>query len=83
MPARSAQVHGLQLFLVWHQRRDFHCTFPLRDPQFHALPPPFAPAGEFATTMPGVFAAGDCRRGQSLVVWAIREGRDAAAEMDK
>ena len=39
--------------------------------------------GEFATTMPGVFAAGDCRRGQSLVVWAIREGRDAAAQMDK
>lgn len=39
--------------------------------------------GEFATTMPGVFAAGDCRRGQSLVVWAIREGRDAAAAMDK
>jgi glutamate synthase (NADPH/NADH) len=39
--------------------------------------------GEFATTVPGVFAAGDCRRGQSLVVWAIREGRDAAAAMDK
>lgn len=39
--------------------------------------------GEFATTVPGVFAAGDCRRGQSLVVWAIREGRDAAAAIDK
>ncbi|KAG1678741.1 hypothetical protein FOA52_012780 [Chlamydomonas sp. UWO 241] len=39
--------------------------------------------GEFATTIPGVFAAGDCRRGQSLVVWAIREGRDAAAAIDK
>jgi len=34
--------------------------------------------GEFATTVPGVFAAGDCRRGQSLVVWAINEGRGAA-----
>ncbi len=34
--------------------------------------------GDFATSVPGVFAAGDCRRGQSLVVWAIREGRDAA-----
>lgn len=34
--------------------------------------------GEFATSQPGVFAAGDCRRGQSLVVWGIREGRDAA-----
>ncbi|KXZ50144.1 hypothetical protein GPECTOR_17g780 [Gonium pectorale] len=39
--------------------------------------------GEFATSIPGVFAAGDCRRGQSLVVWAIREGRDTAAAVDK
>ncbi|HEY1952889.1 MAG TPA: FAD-dependent oxidoreductase, partial [Gemmatimonadaceae bacterium] len=31
-----------------------------------------------ATTVPGVFAAGDARRGASLIVWAIREGRDAA-----
>ena len=34
--------------------------------------------GEFATNVEGVFAAGDCRRGQSLVVWAINEGRGAA-----
>ena len=32
----------------------------------------------FATSEPGIFAAGDCRRGQSLVVWAIWEGREAA-----
>eukprot|EP00873_Tetraselmis_striata_P023387 jgi/Tetstr1/443651/TSEL_031644.t1 len=38
--------------------------------------------GDYATSLPGVFAAGDCRRGQSLVVWAIREGRDAAAAVD-
>ena len=31
----------------------------------------------------GVFAAGDCRRGQSLVVWAINEGRGAAAAIDR
>ena len=31
----------------------------------------------------GVFAAGDCRRGQSLVVWAINEGRGAARECDR
>jgi glutamate synthase (NADPH/NADH) small chain len=36
----------------------------------------------FATSEPGVFAAGDCRRGQSLVVWAIWEGREAARQMD-
>ncbi|KAK4795794.1 hypothetical protein SAY86_028120 [Trapa natans] len=39
--------------------------------------------GRFATSVPGVFAAGDCRRGQSLVVWAISEGRQAAAQVDK
>lgn len=36
----------------------------------------------FATSEPGVFAAGDCRRGQSLVVWAIWEGREAARGVD-
>jgi glutamate synthase (NADPH/NADH) small chain len=35
--------------------------------------------GRYETSEPGVFAAGDCRRGQSLVVWAINEGREAAA----
>jgi len=38
--------------------------------------------GKYATSIPGVFAAGDCRRGQSLVVWAINEGRGAARECD-
>lgn len=38
---------------------------------------------KFATSVPGVFAAGDMRRGQSLVVWAIHEGRSAARECDK
>jgi glutamate synthase (NADPH/NADH) small chain len=38
--------------------------------------------GKFATSVPGVFAAGDCRRGQSLVVWAINEGRGAARAVD-
>jgi glutamate synthase (NADPH/NADH) small chain len=39
--------------------------------------------GRFATSVPGVFAAGDMRRGQSLVVWAIAEGRQAAREIDR
>jgi glutamate synthase (NADPH/NADH) small chain len=39
--------------------------------------------GRFATSVPGVFAAGDTRRGQSLVVWAINEGRGAARECDR
>jgi glutamate synthase (NADPH/NADH) small chain len=37
----------------------------------------------FMTSVPGVFSAGDARRGQSLVVWAIAEGRKAAHHMDK
>ena len=39
--------------------------------------------GKFATSVPKVFAAGDCRRGQSLVVWAINEGRAAARAVDE
>ena len=38
--------------------------------------------GQFATNIDKVFAAGDCRRGQSLVVWAINEGRGAARAID-
>ncbi|MFM8250240.1 MAG: glutamate synthase subunit beta [Planctomycetota bacterium] len=38
--------------------------------------------GKFATSHPQIFAAGDCRRGQSLVVWAINEGRGAARAID-
>jgi glutamate synthase (NADPH/NADH) small chain len=38
---------------------------------------------KYVTSIPGVFAAGDCRRGQSLVVWAINEGRGAARECDR
>ena len=39
--------------------------------------------GQFTTSIPKVFAAGDCRRGQSLIVWAINEGRGAARECDR
>ncbi|MBX7165406.1 MAG: glutamate synthase subunit beta [Pirellulales bacterium] len=39
--------------------------------------------GDYQTSVPGVFAAGDSRRGQSLVVWAIHEGREAARSVDK
>ncbi|GAB6090351.1 glutamate synthase subunit beta [Spirochaeta dissipatitropha] len=42
-----------------------------------------APYGEFTTNVPKIFAAGDARRGQSLVVWAINEGRAAAREIDR
>jgi glutamate synthase (NADPH/NADH) small chain len=38
---------------------------------------------DYRTTTGRIFACGDMRRGQSLVVWAIREGRECAAEVDK
>lgn len=41
------------------------------------------PDGSFRTNVENIFAAGDMRRGQSLVVWAIREGRDVAREVDE
>jgi glutamate synthase (NADPH/NADH) small chain len=50
-----------------------------RDPRSNVK----ADYGKFHTTIEGVFAAGDCRRGQSLVVWAINEGRGAAREADR
>jgi glutamate synthase (NADPH/NADH) small chain len=50
-----------------------------RDPRSNAK----AEHGKYTTNIPNVFAAGDCRRGQSLVVWAINEGRGAAREVDR
>ena len=38
--------------------------------------------GHYGTNVPGVYAAGDCRRGQSLIVWGINEGRQCAREVD-
>jgi glutamate synthase (NADPH/NADH) small chain len=38
---------------------------------------------QYTTSIPGVFSAGDMRRGQSLIVWAIHEGRGAAREVDR
>jgi glutamate synthase (NADPH/NADH) small chain len=49
-----------------------------RDPRSNAK----AEYEKYTTNIPNVFAAGDCRRGQSLVVWAINEGRGAAREAD-
>ena len=50
-----------------------------RDPRSNVK----AEHGKFQTSLPNVFAAGDCRRGQSLVVWAFNEGRGAARECDR
>ena len=50
-----------------------------RDPRSNAK----AEHEKYTTNIPNVFAAGDCRRGQSLIVWAINEGRGAAREVDR
>lgn len=50
-----------------------------RDPRSNVK----AEHGKFATSVEGIFSAGDMRRGQSLVVWAINEGRGAAREVDR
>ncbi|MBY0523598.1 MAG: glutamate synthase subunit beta [Gemmataceae bacterium] len=50
-----------------------------KDPRSNAK----AEHGTFTTSVPGIFTAGDMRRGQSLVVWAINEGRGAARECDR
>ena len=42
-----------------------------------------ANTADYETSLPKVFSAGDMRRGQSLVVWAIREGRQCAHSVDK
>jgi glutamate synthase (NADPH/NADH) len=41
------------------------------------------PPKSYRTNIDGVYAAGDCRRGQSLIVWGIQEGRQAAREVDE
>jgi glutamate synthase (NADPH/NADH) small chain len=53
-----------------------------RDERGNARAPTEGP-GAYATSVPKVFAAGDMRRGQSLVVWAIREGRQCARAVDE
>jgi glutamate synthase (NADPH/NADH) small chain len=64
-------------------------TGPVRNGMIDKLGVKLDPRGNVATgedymsSVPGVFAAGDMRRGQSLVVWAIAEGRKAAAAIDK
>ncbi|HKS38813.1 MAG TPA: glutamate synthase subunit beta [Verrucomicrobiae bacterium] len=50
-----------------------------RDPRTNVK----AEYGRYQTSIPNIFAAGDCRRGQSLVVWAFNEGRGAARECDR
>ena len=48
-----------------------------------SAPTPALSTRNYATSVEGIFAAGDMRRGQSLVVWAINEGRGAAREVDR
>jgi glutamate synthase (NADPH/NADH) small chain len=62
---------------------------PVRDRLLEDLDPAFGPDGAiladdcYRTSVPGVFTAGDAKRGASLIVWAIAEGRKAARGIDR
>jgi len=62
---------------------------PVRDRLLEELDPAFGPDGAiladycYGTSIPGVFTAGDAKRGASLIVWAIAEWRKAAREIDR
>ncbi len=60
-----------------------HVVSDALDLQYDDLSNYRASYGSYQTSIAKVFAAGDCRRGQSLVVWAINEGREAAREIDR
>ena len=77
LPARvSAQLVLLSMGFVGSEERLFE-EFKLANGSIAA------DDSSYATSVPGVFAAGDARRGQSMVVWAIAEGRGAAHAVDK
>ncbi len=80
----TEKVHPVQLVLLamgflGPEETLFECMGLTQDERSNVK----AEYGKFATNLPGVFAAGDMRRGQSLVVWAINEGRGAARECDR
>jgi glutamate synthase (NADPH) small chain len=77
--AYSAQLVLLAMGFLGPQSQLLEQLGVERDPRSNAR----AEYGSFTTNVPGVFAAGDMRRGQSLVVWAINEGRGAARECDR
>ncbi|KAJ8327840.1 glutamate synthase [NADH] [Batrachochytrium dendrobatidis] len=76
----------IQQLQVKQDMRSNIVTMALGDDHGSTLPGGNAPmsalGGTYATSVPGVFAAGDCRRGQSLIVWGINEGRQAARQID-
>ena len=74
---------GKGISMCW-MIRELYCTFMLRAYRDNQIKTWNFQAehGKYATNIDGVFAAGDCRRGQSLVVWAINEGRGAARAID-
>jgi len=75
--SRPAQLVLLAMGFVGPEPALLECLCVDRDPRGNVDAP------EYATSVPGVFAAGDARRGQSLIVWAIEEGRKCATAVDR
>jgi len=76
---RPAQIVLLAMGFLWPEQPLLEALGIERDARTNIK----ADHGRFQTSIPKVFAAGDCRRGQSLVVWAFNEGRGAARECDR
>ena len=76
---RPAQVVLLAMGFLGPEQPLLDALAVERDPRTNIK----ADYGKYQTSLPKVFAAGDCRRGQSLVVWAFNEGRGAARECDR
>jgi glutamate synthase (NADPH/NADH) small chain len=76
---RPAQVVLLAMGFLGPEQPLLDALAVARDPRTNIK----ADYGKYQTSLPNVFAAGDCRRGQSLVVWAFNEGRGAARECDR
>ncbi|PPQ78537.1 hypothetical protein CVT25_011809 [Psilocybe cyanescens] len=73
-----AQLVFLALGFLGPQNEVLHALGVNQDARSNIQTPP----KKYSTNVEGIFAAGDCRRGQSLIVWGINEGRGAAAEVD-
>jgi len=77
--ARPAQLVLLAMGFLGPEQPLLDALGVQRDPRSNIK----ADYGNYATSIKGVFAAGDCRRGQSLIVWAFNEGRGAARACDQ
>ena len=76
----NSEIDSVRSQIVTSRKKDF---FAGQEGGRRYLPNVKTEAGKYSTNVKDVFTAGDMHRGQSLVVWAIREGREVAREVDE